>query len=56
MISVFSCQNSVTLCPDSFGAPRPHLPGVTLQVSLDFYVARLVQEMAQDFALNAVTN
>ena len=27
-----------------------------LQVFLDFYIARLVQEMAQDFALNAVIN
>ena len=33
MTSVFSWQNSISLCPASFRTPRPNLP-VTLGVSL----------------------
>ena len=32
MTSVFSWQNSISLCPSSFHIPRPYLP-VTLSVS-----------------------
>ena len=29
MTSVFSKQNSISLCPASFCTPRPNLPGVS---------------------------
>ena len=37
MSSVFSGQNSVSLCPASFCTPRPNLP-VTLGVSSYFFI------------------
>ena len=40
MTSAFSWQNSISLCPASFGIPRPNLP-VTPGVSLAFKKAFL---------------
>ena len=45
MTSVFSWQNSISLCPASFYTPRPNLP--VLQVFLDFLLLHSSLNIAQ---------